>query len=127
MNIDDLTLRQIKEIKAMAGFHNESDEKDILSDFVGRKVLIRDNKAGIFVTTLMKIKGSEWLGGESRKIYFWDKAGAVEGISMTGISDSGSRVTVKTPNSNGKDLVQLCPLSDEQFEELMGLSVWNPK
>lgn len=102
-------------------------KKDILSGYIGRKVLIRDNKAGIFITTLEAVDGKEWLGGESRKIHYWESAGAVEGISQTGINLSESRVTITTPMSAGKEMVQMCVVNDDIYEEIMEATPWNPK
>lgn len=54
MNIDDLTLGQIKQLKSMLGGSCKDDEKDMMYDFIGKKVIIRDNKAGVFVRRLKK-------------------------------------------------------------------------
>ena len=126
MKITDLE-KLINLIKLLSLNDDTKDEEDILSEYVGKKVLIRDHMAGVFVTTLTKIKRKEWVGAESRKIHYWSKAGAVEGISKTGIDLNASRVTVATEMSCGKELVQLCLLSDDQYNELMGAKVWNPK
>jgi len=113
------------EDKKVEVIENECD--DLLHDLIGKKVLIRDDKAGVFITTLTKIRSKEWVGSESRKIYYWEKAGAVEGIAQTGIDLENSLLTVKTPMAAGKNLVQICIVEDEIFDELMGADVWNPK
>lgn len=104
-----------------------SNQPDILARLVGQKVLIRDHKAGLFLTTLEDIRGKEWLGGKSRKIHYWEKAGAVEGIAETGIDLHGSRITVQTAMSAGKELIQICLVSDEIYSQIMGAVAWNPK
>ena len=82
----------------------------------------------MIITGIYKaVKGDEWLGGESRKIDYWDRAGAVEGIAETGIDLKNSRITVKTNQSNGKSLVQICLVSDDIYTKIMEASVWNPK
>jgi len=125
MNVDDLTIKQAREISAMFGLTEKP--KDILSHLIGKKVLIRDNNAGVFITTLSDIKGSEWVGLKSRKIHYWDKAGAVEGVAETGLDLQNSRITVATDMSCGKSLIQICLVSDEIFEKIMEASPWNPK
>lgn len=104
-----------------------NQNKDMLSFLIGRKVLIRDHMAGVFITTLADVKGKQWSGGVSRKIHYWDGAGAVEGISTTGVNLQDSRITEVTEISNGQDLVQILPLSDDVYYEIMGAKVWNPK
>ena len=69
MNINDLTYGQILEIvEKFGGIANEK-KPDMLSHLKGKKVLIRDHKAGLFLTTLIDVDGSQWLGGKSRKIH----------------------------------------------------------
>ena len=126
MNINDLTYGQILEIvEKFGGIVNR--KPDMLAHLIGKKVLIRDHKAGLFLTTLVDVDGSQWIGGESRKIHYWAGAGAVEGIAETGIDLLNSRITVKTSMSSGKELIQICPVSDEVYKLIMEAQVWNPK
>ena len=124
ININELTIGQVRELSAM---FCADIRPDMLSHLIGKKVLIRDNRAGVFITTLAAVNGKQWRGYESRKIHYWSKAGAVEGIAETGIDLDNSRITVKVPESNGQDLIQICPVSDEIFNTLMGAKAWNPK
>ena len=127
INLDDLTYGQIKEIAAKFGGIQQEKQQDMLAHLVGKKVLIRDHKAGLILTTLEKIDNQQWLGGESRKIHYWEKAGAIEGIAETGIDLDESRITVKTNMSAGKELIQICPVPDEIYNKIMGAIAWNPK
>lgn len=96
----------------------------IFSPFIGRKVIIRDHMAGVFCTTLLKLDGEKWIGGESRKIHYWSKAGAVEGISKFGIDLEKSRITAKKEMSCGGSIVQICHCDDEIYEKIMGAPEW---
>ncbi len=125
MNINDLTVGQVKEISAM--FASSAKAPDMLSIYIGHKVVIRDDQAGMVLTTLTGIDGLEWTGAESRKIHWWEKAGAIEGIAETGIDLKKSLITVTTPVSNGKHFVQLCPVKDEIYNQIMEATPWNPK
>ena len=126
MNIDEMTYGQLKQIAAMFGGVQQKDP-DMLNHLVGKKVLVRDHKAGLFLTTLVAINKQEWLGGESRKIHYWEKAGAIEGIAETGIDLEKSRITVRTEMAAGKELIQICPVTDRIYNEIMGAIAWNPK
>lgn len=126
MNINKLTIKQAKKIMKLLGGVPET-QKDILSHLIGKHVLIRDNNAGLFVTTLKEVRGPEWVGAKSRKIHFWSKAGAVEGIAETGINLDESRITVETEMSCGKCLVQACLVKEDVYKKLMGAEAWNPK
>lgn len=107
--------------------NTKEEERDFLSEFIGKKVIVRDNMAGVFVTTLVDIKGKQWKGGLSRKIHYWSGAGAVQGISTSAVNESNSRLTVVTEVSNGSSLVEILPISDVIYNTLMEVKVWNPK
>ena len=127
MNINDLTYGQILEIVEKFGTIANEKKPDMLAHLKNKKVLIRDHKAGLFLTTLVEVEGSQWLGARSRKIHYWAGAGAMEGIAETGIDLLESRITTETSMSAGKELIQICPVSDEIYEAIMGGAVWNPK
>ena len=129
INIDELIeqLKKFQQLQALLGSGVVREEPDLLAHLIGKKVVVRDNGAGVFVTTLEAVRGKQWRGGESRKIHYWSKAGALEGVAQTAIDFQNSRVTVRTPESNGQDLIQICPISDEIHKELMEAPVWNPK
>jgi len=113
MNIEDLTIRQFNELKNMFAGHELPKKPDMMADHIGKKVIVRDNMGGVYCTTLVDIDGCKWRGGVSRKIHYWDKAGAVQGISKTSIDLSNSRITVKTEHSHGYQLVEMCICEDD--------------
>jgi hypothetical protein len=91
-----------------------------------RFVIIRDNMAGVFVGTLIAHSGKSWTLTHSRKIYYWTKAAAVEGIASFG-PGPGSRVCpLRVPPVGGEDLVQIIDLTAEEAAALMALPVWTP-
>ena len=91
-----------------------------------RFVLIRDNMAGVFVGTLIAHSGKSWALASSRKIHYWTKAAAVEGIASFG-PGPGSRVCpLRVPPVGGEELVQIIDLTAEEAAALMALPVWTP-
>lgn len=91
-----------------------------------RYVLIRDNMAGVFVGLLTAHVGKSWTLTSSRKIHYWTKAAACEGIATFG-PGPGSRVCpLRVPPVGGEDLVQIIDLTIEEHAALMALPVWTP-
>ena len=91
-----------------------------------RFVLIRDNMAGVFVGLLTAHASKSWTLSGSRKIHYWTKAAAVEGIASFG-PGPGSRVCpLRVPRVGGEDLVQILDLTPEEHATLMALPVWTP-
>ena len=91
-----------------------------------RFVIIRDNMAGVFVGTLVRHEGKSWTLTSSRKVHYWTKAAAVEGIASFG-PGPGSRVCpIRVPPVSGEDLVQILDITGTEHDALMGLPVWTP-
>jgi hypothetical protein len=93
---------------------------------LGKTVLIRDHMAGVLFGTLSQQEGKMWVLQNARKIHYWAKAAAVEGIVAKGAVGQGSRVTPSVELMQGFDAVQVILLPDAQYKELMDYAVWEP-
>jgi hypothetical protein len=62
----------------------------------------------------------------ARKIHYWTKAAAVEGIAATGDPGEGSRVTPKVLGNQVFELVQVIILEEEQYNKLKSYPEWRP-
>lgn len=65
IDIDNLTLGQIKALRQV-----ESGSVGI-SDYVGKKVIVRTLSAGVFYGVLLKKAGDEVILGSSRRLWQW--------------------------------------------------------
>ena len=91
VNIEELTLKQIKEIAAMAsGCGSKSGET--LNSMVGKKVIIRTYSAGVWFGTLSEKSGNEVILTLARRLWRW---WAAESISLSGVANYG----IKTEKS----------------------------
>jgi hypothetical protein len=90
-------------------------------------VLIRDNMAGVFFGELadMDLAAGTWTLKLGRKIHYWRRAGAVEGVAVRGIDPLGSRVTAACRVS-GRAMVQVVYLTAEQHAALDAVPEWRP-
>ena len=57
---------------------------------LGKKVIVRANEAGVFFGTLKEKNGNEVVLSHARKLYYWEGAGAVEGLAVDGVSKPNS-------------------------------------
>lgn len=53
---------------------------------IGKKVIVRAEKAGVFFGTLAKKEGSEVQLYNARKLYYWSGAAAVEQLAVDGVN-----------------------------------------
>ena len=92
------------------------------------KMLIRDHMAGVFFGELdtMDLATKTWTMRDARKIHYWRRAAAVEGVAVRGICPKDSRVTAKVGKVGGAWLVQFVEMTDEQFAALDAVPEWRP-
>ena len=83
MNIDDLTLKQIKEINSLIGGNNTSNT---LNSMMGKYVIIRTYSAGVHFGLLSEKAGSEVILENARRLYYWKTNG---GISLSEVANTG--------------------------------------
>ena len=91
MNIDDLTLGQLKEIVAM--FPNQSHQQ-IDNGMKGKYVIVRCKDAGVHAGILESYSGREAVLLESRRLWYWKPASCqkyLSGVAVAGL-DASSKV-----------------------------------
>lgn len=84
MNINDLTIGQIKELTAMFG--NKSTESTGLNCMIGKKVIIRTYSAGVWFGELSQKDRNEVILLNARRMWMW---WAKEGISLSSVAVNG--------------------------------------
>ena len=92
MNIDDLTLGQLKEISAM--FPSQSQHQAIDNGMKGKYVIVRCKDAGVHAGILESYSGREAVLLESRRLWYWKPASCqkyLSGVAVAGL-DASSKV-----------------------------------
>jgi len=84
VNIDELTLGQIKEIQALACGQSRITQSH---PFVGKKVIIRTQNAGVHFGTLVEKEGREVVLSDARRLWLWKTAN--KGISLSEVANAG--------------------------------------
>ena len=86
MNIDDLTLKQIKEIQSLNLGNNSNQSNDGIQYGIGKSVIIRTYSAGVWFGTLSQKSGNEVILTNARRLWRW---WAKESISLSGVANYG--------------------------------------
>jgi hypothetical protein len=86
INIDDLTLGQIKEINSILGT-TLSNEKSLNNDIIGRKCIVRTYSAGVWYGTILEKTSTECVVGNARRMYYWKNID--KGITLSNVAISG--------------------------------------
>ena len=83
MEIENLTIKEIREIQSM--FSGIETQKDIISHYIGKYVIVRTYSDGVFFGKLKKRAGMEVLLEECRVIYRWEGAFTLSEIAIDGV------------------------------------------
>lgn len=96
-----------------------------MSKLIGKKVIVRGTNAGVFFGTL-ESKDKDYVCLENaRKLFYWDGAGAVEGISVQGTTKpENCKFTVFVPSIEIEGVCQVLPCSDEAAKIIESVKEW---
>lgn len=86
MNIDDLTLKQIKEIQSLNLGNSSNQSNDGIQYGIGKSVIIRTYSAGVWFGTLSQKSGNEVVLTNARRLWRW---WAKESISLSAVANFG--------------------------------------
>lgn len=108
INIDDLTLGQIKQLQILAG----GAQSDSLNDMVGEKCIIRTYSAGVWFGRVEKKSGKEVIISNARRINYFK---TVKGISLSSVANNGVHPDSRIAESVSKqwlEVIELIPCTD---------------
>ena len=95
MNIDDLTIRDIKELAKLFSSNNTIETGSLNNDIIGRKCIIRTYSAGVWFGTVLEKTKDECVIGNARRMWKWETTDggiSLSEVSLTGVDASESRV-----------------------------------
>jgi hypothetical protein len=128
MNIDDLTLGQIKQLKCLFGSDNKpnhsSDQAGGLNCFIGKKVIIRTYSAGVFFGTLIEKAGKEVILNAARRLWYWDTADKGISLSDVAIGGIGKETKACAAVDIWLEAIEIIPCSDIAIKSIESTSVY---
>ena len=121
MNIEDLTLKQIREIQGL--FLSRPDfasRPNSTHPFVGKYVICRCESAGVHAGILVSQTGDEAILKDSRRLWSWTaKAGvALSGVAVHGLK--GGKVDVMVPEIALTGVIETIPTSEVARDSIQG-------
>lgn len=122
MNINELTLGQIKEIQSLGlgvNMQTVSSESGGISRMIGKKVIIRTYSAGVHYGTLSQKDGKEVILTDARRMYrFWcEKSISLTGVSLYGIKHEKSRIC-GVVKEVWLEAIEILPCEDEAIKSI---------
>ncbi len=95
------------------------------NNFVGKYVIVRADRAGVFAGTLIEKKGNEVVMENARRLWYWDGANSISQIAISGVSKPEN---CKFPAPLEKILVlgviEIILCTNEAQKSVEGVPVW---
>lgn len=119
INLDDLTLGQIKEIAALvAGQTIPTDKFD--NGMIGKFVVVRCHDAGVHAGVLESHNGRECVLGEARRLWYWkpaNKGAFLSGVATNGL-DSSSKVgaPIRVHLTETCEIIECSPVAEKSIK-----------
>ena len=123
MNIEDLTLKQIREIQSI-GFQKETinhfDKK-----YIGQKVIIRTYSAGVHYGILHDRCGIEVELTSAIRLWSWDGACSLSQLASEGTKNaSNCKFSVKVEKILLTEAVEVIPCTQVACDSIEGVTPW---
>lgn len=120
MNIDDLTLGQIKQLQGVLQNTEKSINKsESLNCMIGQKVIIRTYSAGVWFGILDQKANEEVILKDARRMYqWWAKEGiSLSAVALYGIKQDKSKIVEKIPYV-WLQAIEIIPCSEVAIKDL---------
>lgn len=99
--------------------------KNNINNQIGKKVIVRADKAGVFFGTLTKKEGNEVQLVNVRKLYYWSGAAAVEQIALDGVAKPNEcKITVVNNEITISNYIQILTCTDKAIKNLENVKEW---
>ncbi len=113
MNIDDLTIKQAKELTAMFSGLSPVASQPVAAPhpYTGKRVLVRTYASGVHIGTLKSYCASTrsiYLA-DSQRIHSWEGAFTLSAVATAGIT--GGRISCILPELYAEQVEEVIPLS----------------
>jgi len=92
---------------------------------IGKKVIVRADKAGVFFGTLTKKKGLELQLTNVRKLYYWSGANAIEQIAEEGVKyPNDCKFTIANQEATISNYIQIITCTEAAISNLENVPTW---
>ena len=96
-----------------------------MSNYIGKKVIVRADRAGVFYGELVEQKEKSVVMKNVRKLWYWDGAAAVEELAVSGtIEPDECKFTVSVAEMEINQWIQILPCTKKSQKSIEGVKIW---
>lgn len=95
---------------------------------IGKKVIIRADRAGVFFGTLKEKNGNEVTLSDCRRLWCWYGAASLSQLAVEGTKDPNNcKFTIVVPTITILGVIEIIPCTEEAVKSIEKVYVWKNK
>lgn len=95
------------------------------NSMIGKKVIIRGDRSGVFFGTLVAKEGKEVKLENCRRIWYWVGAASISQLAVDGVSNpEDCKFTVTVNEIIITDAIEIILCTDKAIENIESVNVW---
>lgn len=96
-----------------------------MEKFIGRKVIVRSDRAGVFFGTLVAKEGTEVELENCRRIWYWDGAASISQLAVDGtVTPDDCKFTVAVSEIIITGVIEIIPCTEKAIESIESVKEW---
>lgn len=96
-----------------------------MEKYLGKKVIVRSDKAGVFFGTLVCKDGSEVELKDCRRLWYWDGAASISQLAVDGTkAPFNCKFTQTVSQIIILGVIEIIPCSDKSIKSISGVDEW---
>ena len=97
----------------------------MLNEMIGKKVIIRGDRSGVFFGTLVEKQGQEVVLTGCRRLWYWDGACSISQLAVDGTkAPEDCKFTVTVDEIVLLDAIEIIPCTDKAVRSIEGVKEW---
>jgi hypothetical protein len=95
------------------------------SDLIGKKVIVRCNRAGVFFGELAQRDGQEVELKNARRLWYWEGAASISQIAAEGVKNpNGCKFAMPVESIVLLETIEIIPCTVEAIDNIEAVKVW---
>ena len=113
------------ETKTTNKINNEKERNDMTENFIGKKVIVRGDRSGVFFGTLTEKDGREVKLEKCRRLWYWDGAASISQLATDGtMKPNQCKFTVTVNEIVILDAIEIILCTDGAADKIEGVREW---
>lgn len=103
----------------------KKEAKKMNEQYIGKYVIARGDRSGVYAGTLLKRNGQEALLGDTRNLWYWEGAASVLQLAETGpMKPEGCKFTMTVQSLLLTDVIEIIPATKQAELTIKGVVEW---